>query len=89
MVVPTFFLEGLVDESEDGDDGAPRRVVLPDQSDLEPVVEVFQALLHPWVGHKQVVAAGDVLHDVTLDLLVLQDGVHVVDQDRGLGGLEV
>ena len=65
MVVLTFFLEGLVDESEDGDDGAPGRVVLPDQSDLEPVVEVFQALLHPWVGHKQVVAAGDVLHDVT------------------------
>ena len=34
-------------------------------------------------------SARDVLHDVPLDLLVLEDGNPVVDQDRGLGGLEV
>ena len=41
------------------------------------------------IGHEEVVSPGDVLHDVPLNLLVLQHGHTVVDEDRRLGSLEV
>ena len=56
---------------------------------LKFVVEIFQPSRDLHVGHEEVVASGDGLHDVSLDLFVLKDGNPVVDQDRRLRGLEV
>lgn len=39
--------------------------------------------------NKEIVSARNVLHDVTLDLVVLEDGVAVVDENRWRRSLEV
>ena len=66
-----------------------RAVVFLQQHHLELVVQVFNLLFDVLVRNEEVVASGHVLHDVSLDLFVLEDGDTAVDQDRRLRGLEV
>ena len=56
---------------------------------LELVVEVLDLLGDLDVGHEKVVTARDGLHDVSLDLLVLEDGHAAVDEDGRLRRLKV
>ena len=39
--------------------------------------------------NKEIVTTGNVLHDVSLDLLVLEDGIAIVDEDGRRGRLEI
>lgn len=52
-------------------------------------INVFDEFADAGVLDEKVVASGDVLHDVTLDDLVLEDGDAVVDQDWGRRRLEI
>lgn len=52
-------------------------------------VNVLCALSHILVLHEEVVSAGDILHDVTLDFVVLQHRQPVVYQDRGRGRFKI
>ena len=52
-------------------------------------VDVLDELADSLILNKEVVTAGDVLHDVSLDHLVLKHGNPVVDQDGGRGRLKV
>ena len=65
------------------------RIVAFHQKHLKPVVQVLDLLGHGRVRHEEVVSAGNGLHDVTLDLIVVEDGEAVIDEDGRLRGLKV
>lgn len=64
-------------------------LLLLEQHQLQLGVDVLDQRGHLLVLHEQIVAARDVLHDVSLDLVVLENGQAVVDEDWRMGGLEV
>lgn len=59
------------------------------QHQLQLRVDVLDEHGDLFVLDEQVVAAGDVLHDVPFDFVVLENRQTVVDQNRRMGGLEV
>lgn len=59
------------------------------QQQLEFAKQVFHESGHFLILYEQIMPAGDILHDVSFDLLVLQYRVAVVDQDGRRGGLEI
>ncbi len=52
-------------------------------------VDVLDELAHALVLDEQVVTTGDLLHDVTLDALVLEHRNSVVDENGRRCGLEI
>lgn len=72
---------------------AEQRIVLVllllEQHQLQLRVDVLDERGHLFVLHEEIVAARDVLHDVPFDLVVLQNGQTVVDENGRMGGLEV
>lgn len=52
-------------------------------------VNILCALSHILVLHEEVVSAWDILHDVTLDFVVLQHRQSVVYQDWGRSRLKI
>lgn len=79
----------LVDLLQVGEQRIVLRLVLLHQHQLQLRVQVLDQRGHLLVLHEQIVAARNVLHDVPLDLVVLQDRQSVVDEDRRMRGLEV
>ena len=65
--------EGVVDPLQDVVHLQLRTFVLFQDHHLELVVQIFDLFFDLFVGHEEVVPARHRLHDVTLNLLVLED----------------
>jgi len=84
-----FLLEVMVDPSELAHERILTGVVLLDQHQLELAVDVLNDPGYFFVLNKEIVASWYGFHDMSLYLLVLEDGDPRVNQDRRWGGVKV
>jgi len=79
----------IVDLAQMREQGIVLGLVLLHQHQLQLDVQVLDQRGHLLVLDEEIVPARDVLHDVAFDLLVLENGQPVVNEDGRVCGLEI